>query len=93
MTEQARFSFLTSHGLVLLHVERRPDATMRELGHAVGITDRQVLRVLADLEAGGYITRRRVGRRNHYTVNRQRQRHDSRSPEEIGRLLALIEQL
>jgi DNA-binding MarR family transcriptional regulator len=91
MPEQPRVSFITSHAAVLLNVERRPDATVRALAETVGLTERQVHRVLGDLEAEGYITRERVGRQNRYTVNRRRRLHESSIPgQEIGDLLAVL---
>ena len=85
------FKFLTSHALVLLAVDPRPDATILELAREAGVTDRQVSRVLTDLEVDGYVPRTLVGRRNHYTVNRNRKRHDSLRGEEIGDLLAVLQ--
>jgi predicted ArsR family transcriptional regulator len=57
MAQRPRWTFITSHALVLLNVERRPDATVRELAEEVGLTERQVHRVLGDLAAEGYIRR------------------------------------
>jgi DNA-binding transcriptional ArsR family regulator len=57
---------------VFLEVARRPDATVREVAEAAGITERQAHRVLADLIAGGYVHRERVGRRNRYRIERRR---------------------
>jgi len=36
---------------------------------SVGITERAAQRIVADLDADGYITTERVGRRNHYVVH------------------------
>ena len=92
MPEQARFRFLTSHAFVLLAVDRQPDLTMDKIAVLVGITQRQVHRVIDDLEAAGYITRRRVGRQNHYTVNRNHQTHDGSIAGEVGLLLEVLQQ-
>jgi DNA-binding IclR family transcriptional regulator len=43
--------------------------TAREIAHAVGITERAVQRILSDLEAAGYISRFRDGRRNRYEIH------------------------
>jgi predicted ArsR family transcriptional regulator len=91
MTPRPGWTFITSHALVLLSVERRPDATVRELAAEVGLTERQVHRVLGDLAADGYIRRRRVGRQNHYTVDRSRPMRDTPDmKQEIGELLATL---
>lgn len=91
MVEGSRWTFITTHAFVLVAVERRPDATLREVAETVGVSERQVLRVLDDLEADGYITRQRVGRQNHYTVNRSRRmRHSAEGAQEIGDLLSML---
>ena len=69
MAERPAWTFLTSHGSVLLEVARTPDATVREIAERSDLTERQAHRVLADLVEGGYIQRQRTGRRNHYRVN------------------------
>jgi hypothetical protein len=87
----ARWSFLTNHALVLRHVGLRPDSTGLEIAQAVGITERAVRKILADLQAGGYIEAERVGVRNHYRVDIQRplQQVGGRRLT-VGELLALI---
>lgn len=42
---------------------------MRDVAERVGITERAVQRIVAELEAAGYVTRTREGRRNTYEVN------------------------
>jgi DNA-binding IclR family transcriptional regulator len=81
--------FLTSHGFVLLEVANAPDATVREIAEHVGLTERQAHRVLADLVDGGYVERRRVGRRNHYRVDESvPMRHPLVADRRVGELLA-----
>lgn len=55
---------------MLLSVARNPEARVRDIAAGVGITERACYRVLADLVAYGLVARERVGRNNHYTVNR-----------------------
>ena len=69
MAERPAWTFLTSHGSVLLEVAQAPDATVREIAERSELTERQAHRVLADLVEGGYIERHRHGRRNHYRVD------------------------
>ena len=45
-----------------------PGVRLREIGEIVGITERAAHRIVGELADAGYVTRRRVGRRNHYTV-------------------------
>jgi DNA-binding MarR family transcriptional regulator len=66
------WSFLTNHFLVLAHVSQRSNSTGREIAEAIGITERAVRDIIADLQAGEYIELERTGRRNQYHVNPQR---------------------
>jgi len=91
MPERPRWTFLTSHGSVLLEVAREPDATVREIAERAGLTERQAHRVLADLVASGYLQRQRVGRRNHYRVDAaQPMRHPSIADRRVGELLSAL---
>ena len=62
------WTFLTNHAHVLLCVARDPTARMRDVADLVGITERAVQRIVADLEEAGYVERIREGRRNRYEV-------------------------
>src|SRR6056297_1512701 len=75
------WTFLTNHSHVLISLTRDPDLRLRDLAELVGITERAVQTILRDLEAGGYISRRRVGRRNRYDVHPDR---PMRHPVESG---------
>jgi predicted ArsR family transcriptional regulator len=63
------WTFLTNHAQVLVCIARDPGARLRDLGERVGITERAAHRIVAELADAGYITRRRNGRRNTYTVS------------------------
>ncbi|MHC4262989.1 MAG: helix-turn-helix transcriptional regulator [Planctomycetota bacterium] len=65
---EAGWTFLSNHAHVLLCLARNPNVLMREVADAVGITERAVQHIVADLEAAGYLTRDRQGRRNHYEI-------------------------
>jgi DNA-binding Lrp family transcriptional regulator len=67
--EDASWTFLTNHSHVLLCLVQDPEARMRDVAERVGITERAVQRIVAELEAAGYVTRTREGRRNTYEVN------------------------
>lgn len=85
------WSFLTGHAQVLLAVARDPDARIREIAHAVGITERYTYRVLRDLQKAGYVHRERRGRCNRYRVNRELALGDSVvQAQPTHRLLRLI---
>ena len=63
------WTLLTGHGHVLVEIARNPDARIRDISPAVGLTERTVQAIVADLEAAGYLTRARIGRRTRYTVH------------------------
>jgi predicted DNA-binding transcriptional regulator YafY len=63
------WNFITNHGAVLTIVSQRPQITGREMSQLLGITERAVLRIVADLESSGYLSRTRQGRTNSYKVN------------------------
>jgi hypothetical protein len=63
---------------------------MRDVAARVGITERAVQRIVAELEEGGYVTVTRSGRRNHYAVNsNQPLRHPIESHRTVGNLIEL----
>jgi DNA-binding MarR family transcriptional regulator len=75
--------------LVLLH--EHPAIVLREVALRVGITERAVQRIVADLEDGGYIAREKVGRSNRYRVlTRLPLRHPIEAHRTIGDLLDLV---
>ena len=87
----ARWTFLTNHSHVLVLIHTNPDAVLREVALEVGITERAVQRIIQDLEAGGFIERERIGRRNRYKVLvDQALRHPIESHRNIGDLLNLV---
>jgi hypothetical protein len=63
------WTLLTGHGHVLVEIARNPDARIRDISPAVGLTERTVQAIVTDLEGAGYLTRTRIGRRTRYTVN------------------------
>ena len=68
MVEPPSWSFLTNHAQVLICLAEDPDIRLREVGDAVGITERAAHRIVTDLISAGYVSRARNGRRNRYTV-------------------------
>ena len=66
-----RWNFLSNHGLVILHIVQNPQATLREIALSTGLTERAVYQIVRELEEGRFITKRKVGRRNAYTLNRK----------------------
>ena len=87
----APWSFLTNHALVLVHIGRRPDSTGLEIAQAVGITERAVRTIVAELQASGYIETEKLGRRNRYRVDVHRPLHRVGERElTVGELLTIV---
>lgn len=85
------WTFLTNHARVLLEIARNPQTRLRDMAAVAGITERAAQTIVTDLEAAGYLTRTRVGRRNHYTVDPSRRfRHPAEADHRIEGLLALF---
>ena len=87
----AGWSFLTNHAQVLLCIAHDPGIRLREIGEAVGITERAAHRIVVELAAAGYISRTRNGRRNHYTIQSHLPLPDPLAREQkLGDLLAIL---
>ncbi len=83
-----QWTFITNHARVLLRIARDPEVRLRDVATGIGITERAVQIIVADLEASGYLTRIRVGRRNRYTIDPTvALRHPSESGHPVGDLL------
>ena len=86
------WTFLTNHAHVLLCLARGESLTARDLGLRIGITERAVQVIRADLTRGRYLTKRKEGRRNVYTVNsRGRLRHPLEAHHSVGDLIAALD--
>ncbi len=82
---------MTGHGHVLVEITRSPNARIRDISAVVGLTERTVQAIVADLEAAGYLTRTRTGRRVRYTVDRDSLfRHSAQQGHRVGPFLALL---
>jgi predicted transcriptional regulator len=87
----SRWSFLTNHAQVLLCIAHDPGVRLREIGEAVGITERAAHRIVVELAAAGYISRTRNGRRNHYTIESDLPLPDPLAGgQKVGDLLAIL---
>ena len=91
--QRPSWTFLTNHGHVLLAVAADPDARVADIASRVGVTARAALAILRDLEEGGYLDRRRHGRRTHYEIRpHQHFRHPATAAHEVDELLAVFAQ-
>lgn len=85
------WTFLTNHGHVLVCLAADPNMLLRDVAARIGITERAVQQIVADLEGAGVITRARSGRRNTYDVSRAGTlRHPLESGVTVGEFIDLI---
>jgi DNA-binding transcriptional ArsR family regulator len=63
------WKFVTNHTLVLCQIAQKPRITIREISLTLGITEKAIHRIITDLEADGYVTKIREGRRLRYRIN------------------------
>jgi DNA-binding MarR family transcriptional regulator len=89
MAEEARtWTFLSNHAHVLVCLAADPNTRVRDVAAEVGITERRVNGILADLEEAGIITVYKSGRRNSYEIDRKaRLRHPLEAHKTVGDLL------
>jgi DNA-binding MarR family transcriptional regulator len=85
------WTFVTTHTLVLLCIAGDPDVRMTDVAARVGVTERRVQSIVADLVAAGYLTRTRHGRRNRYEIDGTKPlRHLETEHRHLGELLSLL---
>lgn len=91
VSDAGGWTFLSNHTHVLVCLARNPEQVLREVAQQVGITERAVQRIVAELEAAGVIARERQGRRNHYELNLDMPlRHPLESHCTVGELLQAV---
>jgi len=84
----AGWTFLTNHTHVLVCLYRNPEITLREVAVLVGITERMVQKIVAELVEAAYLEVTKVGRRNTYQITVDKKlRHPLESRRSIGDML------
>lgn len=90
-TGKTKWTFLTNHAHVLLCIAEKPDLRMRDLAQMIGITERAVQGIIADLAEGGYLGVEKGGRCNIYTTNVDKHlRHPIEAGHHVADLLRLL---
>jgi DNA-binding MarR family transcriptional regulator len=90
-TQAGAWTFFSNHAHVLFCLAADPAMLLRDVAGQVGITERAVQRIVADLEASGVLTRVREGRRNRYEVDGAAAlRHPVEAHRRVGDLLRLV---
>lgn len=90
-TTGAGWTFLSNHTHVLVCLAADGKQTLREVAAKVGVTERAVQRIVAELEDAGVLERERDGRRNLYSIHADVPlRHGLEAHCRIGDLLELV---
>ncbi len=85
------WKFLTNHSLVLCLIAQQPRITAREISSTIGITEKATRNIINDLEADGYVTKKREGRRIRYRVDADLPlRSEAQQDKAIGDLLEAL---
>lgn len=85
------WTFLSNHSHVLLCLVENEAMRMRDIAIKVGITERAVQGIIADLSEAGYISICKKGRCNTYKINSEKQlRHPIEAKRNIQDLIQLI---
>lgn len=75
----------------MLFLAGQPDARLRDVASALGVTERTAYGVVADLTEAGYLVKERDGRRNRYHVQRDLPlRDDIGRDRSVGELLDVL---
>ncbi len=92
MEERRRtWRVFSSHGTALFFVAASSSATLRAISDALGITERQVARIVKDLEVAEMISVERRGVRSVYTVNPEaRLRHPTLAYVPLGPIISSL---
>ncbi len=91
-TPRPTWTFLTNHTHILVVLNREPATRIRDLADEVGITQRAVQRILAELVADGILKVKKEGRRNAYKIQlRARLRHPLENKHTIDEILTLLD--
>lgn len=89
--DAGHWTYLSNHGHVLVCLAQDSAARLRDVAARVGITERAVQKIVADLEAAEVLQRERTGRRNRYRIFGDRPlRHPVEAHRTVGELLAMV---
>lgn len=85
------WTLLSNHGHVLVALSKNPTLRIRDLVELIGITERSVRSIVAELNEDGYITIAKNGRRNEYRIHEDMNfRHPAEATHQISELLSIF---
>ena len=67
--KKGQWTLISNHGLILIYIAEQPKSTTEVISRKVGLSQRGVQKIIADLEDAGYVAHRKEGRCNLYTVH------------------------
>ena len=89
--EERTWTFLTNHAHALVCIAQDPGTRIQDIAERVGITLRSAQAIVGDLVDAGYVTRTRIGRRNHYEIHGELPlRHPIEQDHHVGELLGTL---
>ncbi|MCX5914508.1 MAG: winged helix-turn-helix domain-containing protein [Deltaproteobacteria bacterium] len=87
----SQWTFVTNHAVVLSLISRYPVITGHELALKIGISERAVRRIIAELQDAGYIKKKKEGRRMRYQVKHHAPlRHKTQEGKAVDVLLKVL---
>ncbi len=63
------WTFITNHARVMMVISQDPTVRLRDIASTLDITERAAQRIVTELVDEGFLSRKREGRRNIYTVH------------------------
>ena len=89
--DRSTWTFLTNHSHVLLCLAKSQSMRMRDIAQEVGITERAVQHIIADLRDEGYISLHREGRCNAYEIHAEKHlKHPMEEKRTIADLIRMV---
>jgi hypothetical protein len=89
--EKGQWTFLSNHGRVFVFIAKHPRSTMEAISREVGLSQRGVQKIIAELELAGYVAHRREGRSNLYNVHPESpMRHPLEREHAVGEMLIAL---
>lgn len=87
----SNWTLFSNHGHVLVCLARDPEARLRDVAAAVGITERAVQKIVRDLQQSDMISVSKQGRRNQYRIHRKAGlRHELEADSNVGGLIDFV---
>jgi len=63
------WTFITDHGAVFAYIAKHRKVRALDIALELGMSERSVRRIIADLAAEGYINKKKEGKVNRYKIN------------------------